>query len=301
MALRYQRSVDTLAHAYPRRARNALLSRAPTATGSTVVGYSDTAQADWSAVQMQNEPAEPESGREDEVAGSAAMRMPAPSASVPDANRGSWLDQAQKVTAVLALGGVLIFGALLLAYGQFYRELGVSLNDVGVEYGKALGGAAGLTIVLLISTTVVAAGVWFAADRVGRHVSFVPTMFCTFALLTLVAAVSLARWANQRASAVKQGKPVESVRLLGFEILSIRAAPAVVQVAQSEQTSRLSKSVEALKQPLFYLGQGRGQVVLYEQPTQHAIFIPSSLLALLQTSNCETHRSPDKICRDVKK
>lgn len=237
---------------------------------------------------MKNESAKSEGGREEDVAR-------------PSASGGSWLDQAQKVTAAVALSGVLIFGALLLAYGQFYRELGVSLNDVGVEYGKALGGAAGLTIVLLISTTVVAAGVWFAADRVRRHVSFVPTMFCTFALLTLIAAVSLARWANARASAVKQGKPVESVRLLGFEILSIRAAPAVVQVAQTEQTSKLSKSVEALKQPLFYLGQGRGQVVLYEQPTQHAIFIPLSLVALLQTSNCETHRSPDKICREVKK
>ena len=122
------------------------------------------------------------------------------------------LIRRRRVTAAVALGGVLIFGALLLAYGQFYRELGVSLSDVGVEYGKALGGAAGLTIVLLISTTVIAVGAWFAADRLGRHVSFVSTMFCTFALLALVAAVSLARWANQRASAVKQGKPVESVR-----------------------------------------------------------------------------------------
>jgi hypothetical protein len=160
---------------------------------------------------MEKESAKPEGGREDDLAR-------------PAASGGSWLDQAQKVTAVLALGGVLIFGALLLAYGQFYRELGVSLNDVGVEYGEALGGAAGLTIVLLISTTVVASGVWFAADRLGRHVSFVPTMFFTFALLALIAADSLARWASARASAVKQGKPVESARLLGFEILSIRAA-----------------------------------------------------------------------------
>src|SRR3954449_3290680 len=236
---------------------------------------------------MKNEPAKSEGRREDDVARSSA-------------SGGSWLDQAQKVTAVLALGRVLIFGVLLLAYGQFYRELGVSLNDVGVEYGKALGGAAGLTIVLLISTTVVAGVVWFAADRVSRHVNFVPTMFVTFGLLALFAAVSLPRWANARASAVKHGRPVESVRLLGVEILSIRAAPAVVQVVQGEQTS-LSKSVQALRQPLFYLGQGRGQVVLYEQPTQRAIFIPSSLLALLETSNCETHRSPDKICRDVKK
>lgn len=235
---------------------------------------------------MENESAEPEGRRP---------------TSAPAARQGTWLDQAQKVTGVLALGGVLIFGVLLLAYGQFYRELGVSLNDVGVEYGKALGGAAGLTIVLLISTIVIGSVVWFAAARVGRRVSFVPTMFCTFGLLALLAAIALPRWANARASAVKHGKPVESVRLLGVEILSIRAAPAVVQVVQGEQTAKLSKVVQALKQPLFYLGQGRGQVVLYEQPTQRAIFIPSSLLTLLQTSNCETHRSPDKICKDVRK
>ena len=227
---------------------------------------------------MENESAEPEGGREDDVAGRAAIPTPAPPASAPEPSTVSWLDQAQKVTAVVALGGVLIFGVLLLAYGQFYRELGVSLNDVGVEYGKALGGAAGLTIVLLVTTTVVASVVWFVAGRLGRQVPFVRTMFCTFALLALLAAVSLPRLANSRASAVKRGKPVESVRVLGVEILSIRAAPAVVQVADGEQNAKLSKAVRALKQPLFYLGQGRGQVVLYEQPTQRAIFIPLNLL-----------------------
>jgi hypothetical protein len=152
---------------------------------------------------------------------------------------------------------------------------------------------------LLFATAIVAAVVWFASGLVGRQVSLVPTMFCTFALLALIAAVGLPRWANARASAVKHGKPVESVRLLGVEILSIRAAPATVQIA--DQTSQLSKSVQALKQPLFYLGQGRGQVVLYDQPTQQAIFIPQSLVALIRTINCETHRSPYEICKKVVK
>lgn len=219
----------------------------------------------------------------------------------PEKPQPSWLDQAQKVTAVVGLAGVFIFGVLLLAYAQFYRELGVSLNDVGVEYGKALGGAAGLTIVLLISTTIVAGVLWAAADRAGRQVRFVPTMFCVFALLALFAAVSLPRWANARASGVKHGRPVESLRILGVEILSIRAAPAAVQLVESEQDAKLGASVRALKRPLFYLGQGRGQVVLYEQPKQRAIFIPLNLVGLLQTSNCETHRSPDKICRHVAK
>ena len=67
------------------------------------------------------------------------------------------------------------------------------------------------------------------------------------------------------------------------------------------ETGRASRVGATPGFEIFYLGQGRGQVVLYEQPTQHAIFIPLSLVALLQTSNCETHRSPDKICRDVKK
>ena len=189
----------------------------------------------------------------------------------------------------------------MLAYGQFYRELGVSLNDVGVEYGKALGGAAGLTIVLLFASAIVATVVWFAAGRFGRHVSPLRTMFFTFAAVALTAAIGLPRLANARASAVKHGKPVESVRILGVEILTVRAAPAIVQIAQSGGTSELSKSVHALKHPLFYLGQGRGQVILYEQPRQQAIFIPQSLVALLQVRNCETHRSPYKICKKVVK
>ena len=126
------------------------------------------------------------------------------------------------------------------------------MNDVGVEYGKALGGAAGLTIVLLFASAIVATVVWFAAGRFGRHVSPLRTMFFTFAAVALIAAIGLPRLANARASAVKHGKPVESVRILGVEILTVRAAPAIVQIAQSGGTSELSKSVHALKHPLFF-------------------------------------------------
>lgn len=237
---------------------------------------------------MDNEPAEP-------------PQQPPPFRRSPKASNTAWLEQAQRVAAVVALGGVLVFGVLLLAYAQFYRELGVSLNDVGVEYGKALGGAAGLTIVGLVSTPIAAGALWLSTPRLRERFTFVQAMFGIFVLLALIAAVGLPRWANARASAVKHGRPVESVRVLGVEILSVRAAPASVQLIKSEEDTNLGKYVQALKHPLFYLGQGRGQVVLYEQPMQRAILIPSGLVGVLQTSNCETHFAVDKICGRVVK
>lgn len=218
-------------------------------------------------------------------------------------SRASWLDQTQKVGAVVALAGIFIFGVLMLAYGQFYRELGVSLNDAGVEYGKALGGVAGLTIVLLVSTMLVAGVVWIAATLKGGSVEFLPTLYCTFILLALAAAVALPVIANSRADAVKTGKPVESVRIpvIGVEILATRAAPADVQLIQSEEGTKLAQSLGALRPPLFYIGQGRGEIVLYDQPAQQAIFVPSNLVGLLEVRNCETKRSDKKICGGVKK
>jgi hypothetical protein len=228
--------------------------------------------------------------------------------------REAWLDQAEKLSRIVALGGVLVYGVLLLAYEQFYRELGVGLSDVGVEYGKALGGAAGLTIVLLVLTAVlvgilhliVAAVFLFTGRRDGRNLSFVLAFVATFGLLVLIAALLLPHWATARADAVKKGHPIQPLRLppwghsLRVVILAIRADPAEVQLTQGERASTLRTTVEGLKKPLFYLGEAKGQTVLYEADTQRAIFIPSSLV-VLQTSNCETHRSPDRICRQVKK
>src|SRR5690349_7173458 len=123
---------------------------------------------------MDNEPAEP-------------PQQPPPFRRSPKASNTAWLEQAQRVAAVVALGGVLVFGVLLLAYAQFYRELGVSLNDVGVEYGKALGGAAGLTIVGLLSTPIAAGALWLSMPRLRERFTFVQAMFGVFVLLALIA------------------------------------------------------------------------------------------------------------------
>jgi MFS family permease len=43
---------------------------------------------------------------------------------------------------------VVVYGLLATAYDKFYSELGLTPADVGTQYGKTLGGAAALTIVV---------------------------------------------------------------------------------------------------------------------------------------------------------
>lgn len=57
-------------------------------------------------------------------------------------------DLASVVLAAVAVIGVLVYGLLAAAYDEFYSELGLTPADVGVEYGKALGGAAALAVLV---------------------------------------------------------------------------------------------------------------------------------------------------------
>jgi hypothetical protein len=59
----------------------------------------------------------------------------------------------------VALGAGVVYGLLILAYSEFYKELGVRPADVGLDYGRGLGGAAGLAL-LAVVVFVVPAGAY---------------------------------------------------------------------------------------------------------------------------------------------
>lgn len=53
-----------------------------------------------------------------------------------------WKDAPGIIGAIAFLSGVVIYGLLATAYDKFYAELGLTPADVGMQYGKTLGGAA---------------------------------------------------------------------------------------------------------------------------------------------------------------
>ncbi|HEU5160513.1 MAG TPA: hypothetical protein VFU43_26170 [Streptosporangiaceae bacterium] len=69
----------------------------------------------------------------------------------------AWAWTRETITAIagaVTLAAVVVFGALTVAYDKFYGELGLSPGDVGLQYGKTLGGTAATAI---IAVTVVSA------------------------------------------------------------------------------------------------------------------------------------------------
>jgi hypothetical protein len=68
-----------------------------------------------------------------------------------------WKDAFGIVSAVIVAVGVVVFGLLATAYDKFYSELGLTPADVGTQYGKTLGGAAALTVVVCLAIVI---GTW---------------------------------------------------------------------------------------------------------------------------------------------
>jgi hypothetical protein len=61
-----------------------------------------------------------------------------------------WKDAFGVVGGLIVAVGVVVYGTLATAYDKFYSELGLTPADVGTQYGKTLGGAAALTIVVCL-------------------------------------------------------------------------------------------------------------------------------------------------------
>ena len=66
------------------------------------------------------------------------------------------------VGAVVLATGAVVYGLLATAYDKFYAELGLTPADVGTQYGKTLGGATALTILVCMSMALLT----FGFDRI---------------------------------------------------------------------------------------------------------------------------------------
>ena len=208
----------------------------------------------------------------------------------------------------VALGAGAVYGLLILAYSEFYKELGVRPADVGLDYGRGLGGAAGLAL-LAVFVFAVPAGFYLLITlvRKRRSSSTAPEtggirphrVLAVFGgvvwLFLIVALVAVFIWrANDWADAVKKGKAVNPANLLGIELLAVRADPARVQPLG--ERARASQVLTGLHgRELMYLGRTPSTVVLYDPKREHAIHVPAAMV-MVETSNCETKFNTEPVC-----
>jgi hypothetical protein len=243
--------------------------------------------------------------------------------------RSDWKELLAAAASIATLGSVLIYGLLALGYSEFYRELGLTPRDVGVEVGKTVGDAVGLAIVLIVASSLAAAIVeavgqlagWIkplnrfvrrwkwsrrAAERLDRHSRlrrFTALFVAASVVWFVTTAIVLRSVANTRADDVKKGRPVEPVRaglaLLGFsplEVLAVHADPIVAIASLRDGGDVPAKLREAqVRGRLFYIGRSSGSAVLYDAGKQHHFVVPATSL-VFELSNCETKLNVGEEC-----
>jgi hypothetical protein len=205
--------------------------------------------------------------------------------------------------ATLAIGGALVYGVLIVAYSEFYAELGVRPAEVGLEFGPGLGGLAGVAIILIVLLALSTALTLLYVRFFGRTLPELKRLRLWLLGLNVVfvSAVLLfgfSQRANEQADNVKEGTPVEPFRLIGLEILSFRADLARVELADPKAAESEAYKEIAGADKLLYLGRADGAVVLYEPGRQSSWRLPTSAFAV-RTLNCETNKaSRDPECPD---
>jgi hypothetical protein len=228
-----------------------------------------------------------------------------------------------------------VYGLLILAYSQFYTELGVRPSEVGLQYGPGIGGIAGVAIVLLVgsaTTWILYAAFELVMAAVRRPRGAAPDAqpsrrggraklreladlwpdhlrdrrAIAGRVITIILAVSLVFGfymlivADRQADTVKEGGVIEPWRFLfGVEVLAVRADPATVQTISRGSTDSQPPLMRLPADDLFYLGRSDGMVVMYEagqRGEQHVWHLPASGVSV-RASNCETkHSATDPLC-----
>jgi hypothetical protein len=74
-------------------------------------------------------------------------------------------DLAATAVSATALAALTVFGALTVAYDEYYGEFGLAPADVGVQYGKTLGGTVATAIVELSLIAILTLIAWYVISR----------------------------------------------------------------------------------------------------------------------------------------
>lgn len=242
-------------------------------------------------------------------------------------SRGEWRplaagrDVLGYLPAMLAVGAVLVYAYLNIAYDRFYRGLGVDPSDVGLSYAGTLARSSGFVVAFLVAAVSL---IGFPVsqkldiDRWRRQHPTDPQrpvrrrFIVMFTLIPLVLLLILAfplLDAGDAARAVRAGKPVTPIRLprppplpplvvLPLPVLAIRADPATIEPAGKPEDNPAVARLRGRR--LLYLGQANATVVLYDPSIQQAVYVPAGSV-VLRVSNCTTKRSPDPVCKQLQR
>jgi amino acid transporter len=222
----------------------------------------------------------------------------------------AWHEILGVLTPVLAVGAILLYGYLSIAYDNFYQGLGIDPNDVGFEYTGVLARSSGFVVVYLTAVgtlAVIPTILTFGRpeERRKNRARFIALLAMIGIILVLLLIDPLLS-AGDAARDVREGKPVGPIHLITspvppfpisrLPVLAIHAGPAMVEPA-----GKLGEApaVERLRgRKVLYLGQAGGTVVLYDPEDQEAVYVSASSI-LLHVSNCNTKRSPDPACSQL--
>jgi hypothetical protein len=189
------------------------------------------------------------------------------------------------IVALLTIAGLVLYGALVVTYNEFYQALGVKTSDVGLTYTTVLSGAAGLAVILAAVVGFAVLVAQFFKRLFGWRRLWILILFVSLFFGFVVGFGSLK--ARDRANAVRAGEPVAESRLFLLVLLSLTAEP--VQVEPTSKTATLPPLPTTIDRPLLLLGQANATIVVYDSLVQKAVYLPASSVTL-QVSNC---RSPD--------
>jgi hypothetical protein len=211
-----------------------------------------------------------------------------------------WID-----TGKLALAAIIWYGFLWISYNRFYEPLGISPNDVGLNYATILANSVGAAVAFLIPFALV---VTFAITslinlsvlqvvsrrrRGGRPTLPRPSegysaamrLWVLIAMLgsTLLLIYLFPVRANEESKSVRAGFGTSPLRIFGSPapVLTIRADPVVSIRSTGVRKPGDIVAIESLSSSgLLYMGQANGVIVLYNHDTSRAIYLPASSVIL---------------------
>ena len=193
--------------------------------------------------------------------------------------------------ATISVLGVILFGALRLAYLFFYLPLRTTPEEVGYNYSRVLSeqlvGALALVLLITVPIFGIALGIrWLLRRKPRRRAKArrddaprrsLRTVFgWSFVAASVLVVFSLPALAWWQGSLARGGQTVRNVYFIGvprLPVLAVQAVPARVDWIDPTRDQQLDLSQAVC---LMYLGQADGSAIFYDPPSGASVRLPVS-------------------------
>lgn len=205
---------------------------------------------------------------------------------VPKGEMRGWLTYALPALTIL---GLAAYGLIGLAYDAFYGPLGISPDEVGINYVQTLAeGGAGLIFTFVFGALLSIALFW-VRDRILAALGREPVLgsrriwLGIGVIATVALLLSAYIHASLRADDVRNGRSVVPEKLLGLiTVVPLKAEPSqIIWLKNSAAPSTWTYGT-----CFMYLGNANGTSVFYAPQAQAVIRIPSGEVAVISQSKC---------------